>query len=195
MYPNVSYYTYYGPIRAAVSNTTDLLDLLDAFDTGELFTAERVPGPEHFLGARIFDGSVHGYGLPFNGYCPCESAGAGNGLDVATIGRQPSSVGQSLFMLRYPDGVSIVLHFNSGDEADRGDTRAVVEGSTLGAVTAGGGHWVANLRYTGTRSDGSEGFRCGGRASLLARPERHELGRTERASEASEREAETQLPK
>ncbi len=127
MYPNVSYYTYYGPIRAAVSNTTDLLDLLDAFDTGELFTAERVPGPEHFLGARIFDGSVHGYGLPFNGYCPCESAGAGNGLDVATIGRQPSSVGQSLFMLRYPDGVSIVLHFNSGDEADRDDTRAVVE--------------------------------------------------------------------
>ena len=84
MYPNVSYYTYYGadPCRR-LERATDLLDLLDVFDTGELFTAERVPGPEHFLGARIFDGSVYGYGLPFNGYCPCESAGAGNGLDVA----------------------------------------------------------------------------------------------------------------
>ena len=29
-------------------------------------------------------------------------------------------------MLRYPDGVSIVLHFNSGDEADRDDTQSAV---------------------------------------------------------------------
>ena len=126
MFPNVSYFTYFGAVNAVGSTNTDLLDLLDALVTGELFTTERVPGPDHFLGARIFDGSVFGFDLPINGYCPCDSAGASNGVEVATVGRQPGAVGTSSFILRYPDGISIVLHFNSNEEVDRA-RRAVAE--------------------------------------------------------------------
>jgi CubicO group peptidase (beta-lactamase class C family) len=120
MVPNVAYFTYFGAVHAVVSTSTDLLDLLDALVTGTLFTTDRTPKPERLLGARLLDGSVYGLGTPLNGYCPCEGA-AGNGMNVTAVGRRPSSIGTHVTMVRFDDGISIVLHFNSRDQADPSD--------------------------------------------------------------------------
>lgn len=117
MFPNVSYYTYFGAEFAVVSTSTDLLDLLDALVAGDLFTTDRTPTPERLLGARLLDGSVGASGAPLNGYCPCESAG-GNTLDVAAVGRRPTGLGTYVAMIRFPDGISVVLHFNSRETDD-----------------------------------------------------------------------------
>jgi CubicO group peptidase (beta-lactamase class C family) len=126
MVPNVAYYTYFGAVQAVVSTGTDLLDLLDALVTGTLFTTDRTPAPERLLGARLLDGSVYGLGIPINGYCPCESAG-GNGMDVAAVGRRPHGVGTNVTMVRFTDGISVVLHFNSDNTDDQDATWQVVE--------------------------------------------------------------------
>jgi CubicO group peptidase (beta-lactamase class C family) len=116
--PNTAYFTYFGASIAVVSTSTDLLDLLDAFVANDLFTTDRSPGPERFVSARMVDGTVYGVGTPINGYCPCASA-AGNGLTVAAMGRRPTSLTTNVSIIRFPDGISVVLHFNSDDVADR----------------------------------------------------------------------------
>ena len=125
MFPNVSYYTYFGAVMAVVSTSTDLLDLLDALVAGDLFTTDRTPGPDRFLDARLLDGSVYGLGIPLNGYCPCESAG-GDTLNVAAVGRRPHGLGTNVTMVRFEDGISVVLHFNSDAVVDNNDIWQVV---------------------------------------------------------------------
>ncbi len=119
MFPNVSYYTYFGAAKALVSTSTELLDLLEALVAGDLFTTDRIPDTDRFLDERQL-GSVYGLGAPLNGYCPCESAGEGR-LDVAAVGRRGQSLGSTVAMIRFDDGISVVLHFNS-DATDDADT-------------------------------------------------------------------------
>src|SRR5690606_37557459 len=112
-FPNQSYFTYFGATNAFVSTLPDLLDQLDALVTGSLFATDRTPGPETLLGSRLHDGSVYGYGTPLNGYCPCRSAGGGNGIVPAAVGRRPFGLGAALLVQRYPDGIDVIVRFNS----------------------------------------------------------------------------------
>jgi CubicO group peptidase (beta-lactamase class C family) len=131
-FPHTSYNTYNTAYASANSTLRDLLDLLDVWRRGELFTTERVPGPDHFLSKRMISteavptGFTVGYGIPFNGYCPCRPDGAG--MSVTAIGRAPASLGTDVHLFHYPaDEVSVVLHFNSSEWVDRAPIRQIVD--------------------------------------------------------------------
>jgi CubicO group peptidase (beta-lactamase class C family) len=116
----VAYYTYFGAVQAVVSTSSDLLDLLDALVAGELFTTDRTPTAERLLGARLFDGAVYGLGTPLSGFCPCDGV-TGNRMEVTAVGRRPGGVGTNLTLVRFSDGISVVLHFNSNEWVDNSD--------------------------------------------------------------------------
>ena len=61
---------------------------------------------------------VVGYGIPFNGFCPC--APDGDGLAVTKYGRTGNNIGTDTQMLHFPDGVSIVLHYDGQVAAEGG---------------------------------------------------------------------------
>jgi hypothetical protein len=71
--------------------------------------------------------SYDGLGVPFNGYCPCTAGGDGH--EVTAIGRTPTGniVGTDTHALRYVDGITVVVHFNIGQSADRAQVRAVAD--------------------------------------------------------------------
>lgn len=127
MFPGTAYATWFRADNAVVSTAPDLLSLLDAWASGALFTTDRQPTSERFDDDRAYPwGTTYvGLGLPFNMYCPCESDGDGN-TGVA-IGRQPAHVFTRNFVLRYADGISVVLHVNSQRVADPADVRAVAD--------------------------------------------------------------------
>ena len=71
-----SYLTWNQATHSAVSTPTDLLDLLDVWATGELFTTDRAPAPDatHPNPCSMTTAtpmSVIGVDVPFNGICPC----------------------------------------------------------------------------------------------------------------------------
>jgi CubicO group peptidase (beta-lactamase class C family) len=131
MFPLTAYFTWHTATMAAVSSVPDLLDLLDAWQSGELFTTERTPDPERFSPERATSTSetisYDGLGVPFNGYCPCTSSGDGH--EVTAIGRTPNGaiVGTDTHALRYADGITVVVHFNIGQSADRAQVREVAD--------------------------------------------------------------------
>lgn len=117
MVDNVGFFTYSVADAAVLSTLADSLDMVEMWSDGSLFTTERVPGPTTFLASRRDpdpeSSTVVGYGIPFNGYCPCEADGDGDGLSVTKFGRAGQTVGNDTQMLHFPDGISIVLHYNS----------------------------------------------------------------------------------
>ena len=124
--PHTSYNTYFAASASANSTLRDLLDLLDVWQSGDLFTTGRAPGPNRFLAERTDDMDVFGSGIPFYGFCPCEDDGAN--VTVAAIGRAPQSPFTNNHVFHYPaDGVSVVLHFNSGESPDRAPQRQLAE--------------------------------------------------------------------
>ncbi|HZA75113.1 MAG TPA: serine hydrolase domain-containing protein [Acidimicrobiales bacterium] len=124
--PHTSYNTYFAASRSGNSTLRDLLDLLDVWQSGDLFTTNRVPGPGRFLAERSDGMDVYGSGIPFYGFCPCEDDGAN--LAVAAIGRAPQSPFTNNHVFHYPaDGVSVVLHFNSGESPDPAPQRQLAE--------------------------------------------------------------------
>jgi CubicO group peptidase (beta-lactamase class C family) len=131
MFPLTAYFTWHTATMAAVSSVPDLLDLLDAWQSGKLFTTERTPDPERFGPERATSTgetvSYDGFGVPFNGYCPCTASGDGH--EVTAIGRTPTGniVGTDTHALRYADGITVVVHFNIGQSADRAQVRAVAD--------------------------------------------------------------------
>jgi CubicO group peptidase (beta-lactamase class C family) len=131
MFPLTAYFTWHTATLAAVSSVPDLLDLLDAWQTGDLFTTDRTPSPERFGPERATSPSeiisYDGLGVPFNGYCPCTAAGDGH--EVTAIGRTPTGniVGTDTHALRYADGITVVVHFNIGQSADRTQVRAIAD--------------------------------------------------------------------
>jgi D-alanyl-D-alanine carboxypeptidase len=122
-FPHTSYNTYFAGSASANSTPREILDLLDVWKSGDLFTTNRVPGPGRFLAARTTeDGDVYGSGIPFYGFCPCEEDGAN--VSVTAIGRAPHSPFTNNHVFHYPaDGVSVVLHFNSDEQTDRAPLR------------------------------------------------------------------------
>ena len=132
-FPAMSYVTWNQAAFASVSTPTDLLDLLDVWNSGELFTTDRTPAPERFAPDPAGNpGTYVGLGVPFNGYCPCtEVAG---GIEPSAIGRAPGALGTRTLLLRYADGISVVVNVNS-NEADPADIEAVA--SNVHDIAAG----------------------------------------------------------
>lgn len=135
MFPHTAYTTFYVASEGARTSVTDLLDLVDAWADGSLFTTERSATPERFLASRpIFEPApgdfgytgVAGDGIPFSGYCPCEVQG--ELVEVTAVGRTPGGLGTDVFALHYlADDITVVLHVNSSEAADRTQLRAVVD--------------------------------------------------------------------
>jgi CubicO group peptidase (beta-lactamase class C family) len=124
-FDGTSYFTWNHATNSAVSTPTDLLDLLDAWAAGELFTTDRTTAPDRYTPDP--DGNPNTYvgrGIPFNGYCPCTDVSGG--IEPTAIGRKPASLGTRTFLLRYDDGISLVVNVNSNEVADPADIEAVV---------------------------------------------------------------------
>ena len=131
MYPFTAYLTWHAATFNGVSSVPDLLDLLDAWQSGALFRTDRTPGPDRFSPERATSAvdpvSYEGLGVPFNGYCPCTPSGAGH--DVTAIGRTPGThvLGVDMHAIRYADGITVVVHFNSGSATDHAQTHAIAD--------------------------------------------------------------------
>jgi len=133
----VSWLTWNLASEASVSTPTDLLDLLDAWSTGELFTTDRTPAPDRYVPDPAGNpNQYNGVGVPFNAYCPCTEVEGG--VEPTTIGRRPGTIGTRTFLLRYGDGISVVVNFNSDEAADDADLEAVVAAVHDLAVEAAG---------------------------------------------------------
>lgn len=126
-FPNTSFYTYQMANSSVVSTVPDLLDLLDGWTQGTLFTTDRRPTADRFPSDRpVNDGAdLRALGVPVNGYCPCTPEGDGN--EVSFLGRAPKGLGTDSHILAYPDGISVVLHYNSNEEVSDLDLRAVAQ--------------------------------------------------------------------
>jgi hypothetical protein len=123
---------------SAVSTPTDLLGLLDLWATGELFTTDRTSAPQRYAPEPVLDDdgnplAVVGVDIPFNGFCLCTQVDGG--IEPIAFGRAPVTVGSSTFLLRYADGISVVLNVNSS-EASTSDLNAVVSAVHDIAATA-----------------------------------------------------------
>ena len=120
----VAFRTIDPPSNAVITTVPDLLELLDAWSTGNY------PGGIRATSTNFptLEGQVdayHGQGIPFNGYCPCEPAADGN--TPAVTGRQPNGIGNNLFVYNYPDEISVVLQYNSDEIASKADIRQIAD--------------------------------------------------------------------
>jgi hypothetical protein len=92
---------------------------------GELFTTDRTPALNRYAPDPAGTPNTYiGLGGPFNGYCPCTEVDGG--IEPTAIGRAPAALGRLTFLLRYTDGISIVLNVNSNEATDLADLQAVV---------------------------------------------------------------------
>jgi CubicO group peptidase (beta-lactamase class C family) len=123
-FDGTSFLTWNQATTSAVSTPSDLLDLLDVWATGELFTTDRTAAPDRFVPALDATDFVVGVGIPFNGYCPCTDVDGG--IEPTTTGRRPGSIGTATYLWRYGDGISVVLNVNSNEHDDPADLDAVV---------------------------------------------------------------------
>jgi CubicO group peptidase (beta-lactamase class C family) len=122
----VAYFTYNQAISSVVSTPSDLLDLLDAWHSGDLFTTDRTPAPDHFGDNWEANPDTRvGVNVPFNGYCPCIDTD--DGPEIAKIGRTPFGPFSKTFLLRYADGISVVMTVNTGAVSDPAQLGAVVD--------------------------------------------------------------------
>jgi D-alanyl-D-alanine carboxypeptidase len=131
-----AFLTWNQATTSAVSTPTDLLDLLDVWASGELFTTDRTAAADRFVpdvtGRTDF---VAGVGIPFNGWCPCTEVTGG--IEPAAIGRAPASFGSKSYLWRYSDGISVVLNVNSNEIADPFQLDAVTRAVHDLAASAG----------------------------------------------------------
>jgi CubicO group peptidase (beta-lactamase class C family) len=126
MFPGVSHLTWHQATSSVVSTPRDLLDLLDVWASGELFTTDRAPAPHRYTPDPAGNPNTNvGLGVPFNAYCPCTDVDGG--IEPTAIGRAPSwtSLGTKTILWRYTDGISIVINFNSGGVADPAEIEVV----------------------------------------------------------------------
>lgn len=117
--PTTAFFTFNRGHDTSSSTLGDLLDLLDAWVDGDLLGTDRAATATHFPtpASGLTDVvSVPGIGTPVTVYCPC-TAGA-EGVAGIAIGRRPATVASTTLMLRYPDGIDVVLHFNSNNWRD-----------------------------------------------------------------------------
>jgi len=129
--PHVGYRTISPDLFASISTVPDLLDLVDAWGSGD-YPGGTAPTTAAFVPERqLFDdegqpGVNPALGLPFNGLCPCEPGG--DGVAPRRFGRQPSGIGTQSLMYHHPaDDIEVVLHFNSDEDATNADLVAIAD--------------------------------------------------------------------
>lgn len=125
----VAFRTIDPPANAAITTVPDLLSLVAAWGDGEYPGGVR-PTSANFpaTAALNHDGQIDAYqgnGVPFNGYCPCESSD--DGFTPSVIGRQPNGIGNILLVYTYPDDISIVLQYNSEEYTSKEDIRKIAD--------------------------------------------------------------------
>jgi CubicO group peptidase (beta-lactamase class C family) len=121
----VSFMTWNQATRSAISTPSDLLDLLDAWAYGTLFTTDRVPSADRLAPDPAGDANTFvGVGVPINAYCPCTDIDGA--VQAAAIGRVPGVVGSRTVMLHYDDGISVIVNVNS-NESSGADIRQVAD--------------------------------------------------------------------
>jgi CubicO group peptidase (beta-lactamase class C family) len=126
LFDPTSYLTWEQATYSAVSTPTDLLDLLDAWASGELFTTDRTPAPQRYVTELGDDGNptlLVGNEVPFNGFCPCTEVD--DGFEPSAFGRAPQSEGSLTYLLHYTDGISVVVNVNTSNAADASDLESV----------------------------------------------------------------------
>jgi CubicO group peptidase (beta-lactamase class C family) len=122
--PTDAYFSFYGAANSATSTLPDLLDLLDAWVTGDLLGPDRAATPDKFQSDDPDATFISGDAIPVNGYCdprsgdeleyPCTPSE--EGLNVMAIGRQPNAPGTTLVLWHFPaTGISIAMHHNSNE--------------------------------------------------------------------------------
>jgi CubicO group peptidase (beta-lactamase class C family) len=126
-FDGTSYFTWHAT-HSAVSTPTDLLELLDVWATGELFTTDRTTAPQSYAPEPVLDGDgnplfVAGSEVPFSGFCPCTEVD--DGFEPIAFGRAPGGIGTLTYLLHFADGISVVVNVNS-DEVGFADFYAVV---------------------------------------------------------------------
>ena len=121
---SVAFRTIDPPSSAVITTVPDLLELLDAWSTGDYPGGIRATSANFpMLGGQ---GDAYlGHGIPFNGYCPCEPAA--DGVTPSVTGRQPNGIGNNLFVFNYPDQISVVLQYNSDEVKSRADIRKIAD--------------------------------------------------------------------
>jgi CubicO group peptidase (beta-lactamase class C family) len=110
-FDGTAYISFNQAHAGAVATPTDLLDLLDVWESGELFTTDRTPAPNRYPLEGPNPAYRGGIGVPFTGFCPCTPVEGG--VETTAFGRAPQGLGTSVAMLRFPDGISVVLNLNS----------------------------------------------------------------------------------
>lgn len=126
-FDGTSFVTWNRASTSAVSTPTDLLDLLDAWESGELFTTDRIPMPSRYTPEPAGNPTLEyhaGVGVPFNGFCPCTEVKGG--IEPTAYGRIVRSLGTLTYVLHYGDGLSVVMNVNS-DGAEPAELLGVVE--------------------------------------------------------------------
>jgi CubicO group peptidase (beta-lactamase class C family) len=122
--PTDAYWSFFGAAKSATSTLPDLLDLLDAWVTGELLGPDLAATPDKFRPDDPNSTFISGNAVPVNGYCdprtgdeleyPCTPAE--EGLNVMAIGRRPDAPGTTLVLWHFPaTGISIAMHHNSNE--------------------------------------------------------------------------------
>jgi CubicO group peptidase (beta-lactamase class C family) len=137
-FDGTSFFTWNQATTSTASTPTDLLDLLEVWETGELFSSDRSPAPDRYSPERGVNAALDyhvGVGVPFNGYCPCTQVDGG--IEPTAFGRVPGSLGTLSFILHHTSGISVVLNVNSDEVADLADLAAVVQAVHDLAAAAG----------------------------------------------------------
>jgi CubicO group peptidase (beta-lactamase class C family) len=127
-FDGTSYLTYNLAHLGAVATPTELLDLLDVWATGALFTTDRTPAPHRYAREPAEHPYLEfhsGVGVPFTAYCPCTPVEGG--IDPTAFGRSPATIGTTMAMLRFADGISVVVNINSNGGGELIDLVAVGE--------------------------------------------------------------------
>jgi CubicO group peptidase (beta-lactamase class C family) len=121
-----AFYSFLGAVASARSTLPDLLDLLDAWVSGDLLGVERAASERPF---PTSEPSANGAGAVFQPGLPVLSyrITRADGTDVAAIGRRPNNVGTTTFLWYFPEtGISIAMNHNSQEWVQRDPLSALV---------------------------------------------------------------------
>jgi CubicO group peptidase (beta-lactamase class C family) len=121
---SVAFRTIDPPGNAVITTVPDLLELLDAWSTGDYPGGVRPTSANFPLLGEQGD-TYLGDGIPFNGYCPCEPAA--EGVTPSVTGRQPNGIGNNLYVYSYSDQISVVLQYNSDEVTSKADIRKIAD--------------------------------------------------------------------
>jgi hypothetical protein len=125
----VAFRTINPPSDALITTVPDMLKLAGAWSTGDYRGGTRATSANFSPPSAVDHNgkldSYQGQGIPFKGYCPCESVA--DGIKPSVTGRQPNGIGNVMLVYTYPDDISIVLQYNSEEMASKADLRKIAD--------------------------------------------------------------------